>query len=287
MLDLAPRMQLDRYKIHDIEVVVDRLQVTDDMKLRLSQSVQKTLQLGKDLLFLLVNDTNTVVQYSKQLMCIETGISYEEPSPNAFSFNSPYGACPVCKGIGQEYTIDLNAVMPDKSLSIADGAILPLGEARDSYYFKMVEQLAKKKKFSLKTPVEDLSEAALNLVLYGHEEGSDADPEELDKDDYPGVVNMVVRWFTDSSSDMVREWAEKYMMLTPCTSCKGARLKEESLWFKIDETNIADLSNLDLISLHNWFEGLETRLDKKQRSEERRVGKECLRLCRSRWSPYH
>jgi len=276
--ELVPKMQVDRYKMHDIEVVIDRLVVEQDMKVRIGQSIQQSMQIGKGLIFILDHDNDKLIQYSKKLMCAETGISYEEPSPNTFSFNSPYGACPVCKGIGQEYTIDLNAVMPDKSLSIADGAILPLGEARDSYYFKMVEQLAKKKKFSLKTPVEDLSEAALNLVLYGHEDGSDADSEELDKDDYPGVVNMVVRWFTDSSSDMVREWAEKYMMLTPCTSCKGARLKEESLWFKIDETNIADLSNLDLISLHNWFEGLETRLDKKQNA----IAKDILKEIRSR-----
>ena len=276
--ELVPKMQVDRYKMHDIEVVIDRLVVEQDMKVRIAQSVQQSMQIGKGLIFILDHDNDKLIQYSKKLMCAETGISYEEPSPNTFSFNSPYGACPVCKGIGQEYTIDINAVIPDKSLSIADGAILPLGEARDSYYFKMVEQLAKKKKFSLKTPVEDLSKAALNLVLYGHEDGTDADPEELGKDDYPGVVNMVVRWFTDSSSDMVREWAEKYMMLTPCTSCKGARLKEESLWFKIDETNIAELSNLDLISLHKWFEELESRLDKKQNA----IAKDILKEIRSR-----
>ncbi len=276
--ELVPKMQVDRYKMHDIEVVIDRLVVEQDMKVRIAQSVQQSMQIGKGLIFILDHDNDKLIQYSKKLMCAETGISYEEPSPNTFSFNSPYGACPVCKGIGQEYTIDINAVIPDKSLSIADGAILPLGEARDSYYFKMVEQLAKKKKFSLKTPVEDLSKAALNLVLYGHEDGTDADPEELGKDDYPGVVNMVVRWFTDSSSDMVREWAEKFMMLTPCTSCKGARLKEESLWFKIDETNIAELSNLDLISLHKWFEGLESRLDKKQNA----IAKDILKEIRSR-----
>jgi excinuclease ABC subunit A len=172
----------------------------------------------------------------------------------------------------------LNAVIPDRSISIADGAILPLGEARDSYYFKMVEQLAKKKKFSLKTPVDQLSETALNLVLFGNEEGLTVEPADLEKDVYPGVVNMVVRWFTDSSSDMVREWAEKYMMLKPCASCNGTRLKEESLWFKIDETNIAELSNMDLISLNDWFKDLEKRLDKKQNA----IAKDILKEIRSR-----
>ncbi len=275
--ELVPKMQVDRYKMHDIEVVVDRLVVEADMKVRIAQSIQQSMQIGKGLIFILDHETEKIIQYSKKLMCAETGISYEEPSPNSFSFNSPYGACNVCKGIGQQYNIDLNAVIPDRSKSIADGAILPLGEARDSYYFKMVEQLAKKKKFSLKTPVDQLSESALNLVLFGNEEGLDAE-ESIDKEDYPGVVNMVVKWFTDSSSDMVREWAEKYMMLTPCTSCKGSRLKEESLWFKIDETNIAELSNLDLISLHNWFEGLESRLDKKQNA----IAKDILKEIRSR-----
>ncbi len=276
--ELVPKMQVDRYKMHDIEVVIDRLVVEADMKVRIAQSIQQSMQIGKGLIFILDHDTDKLIQYSKKLMCAETGISYEEPSPNTFSFNSPYGACPVCKGIGQQYTIDLNAVIPNRSISIADGAILPLGEARDSYYFKMVEQLAKKKKFSLKTPIDQLSESALNLVLFGNEDGLDAESADLEKDDYPGVVNMVVRWFTDSSSDMVREWAEKYMMLKPCVSCNGTRLKEESLWFKIDETNIAELSNMDLISLNDWFKDLEKRLDKKQNA----IAKDILKEIRSR-----
>ena len=140
--DLVPKMQVDRYKIHDIEVVIDRLAVTDDMKVRLSQSVQKSLQLGKDLMFLLINDDNKVVQYSKQLMCEDTGISYEEPSPNAFSFNSPYGACPVCKGLGNVYTIDMESVLPDKTKSVKEGAIVPLGEERESSVFRQVTAFA-------------------------------------------------------------------------------------------------------------------------------------------------
>ena len=139
VMDLTPKLQVDRYKIHDIEVVVDRLAVTDDMKVRISQSVQQTLKMGKDLMFLLINDTNTVAQYSKQLMCLDTGISYEEPSPNAFSFNSPYGACPVCKGLGNIYTIDMNAVVPDKTKSVNEGGIVPLGEEREASVFQQVK----------------------------------------------------------------------------------------------------------------------------------------------------
>src|SRR4029077_15938783 len=152
--DLAARMQVDRYKIHDIEVVVDRLPVTDDMRVRLSQSVQKSLQTGKDLMFLLINDNNNVVQYSKQLMCEDSGISYEEPSPNSFSFNSPYGACPTCKGLGSIYQVSMDAVIPDRDKSINEGAIIPLGAERESYIFKQVQQLARKMKFSLDVPVK-------------------------------------------------------------------------------------------------------------------------------------
>ena len=169
--DLAPKMQVDRYKIHDIEVVIDRMAVTDDMKTRLSSSVQKALQMGKNLLFILLNDDNRLLQYSKQLMCEDTGISYEEPSPNSFSFNSPYGACPTCKGLGAVYQISMDAVIPDRSKSINEGGIAPLGGEREAYMFRQVQQLAKKNKFSLDLPIGEMPKKALNLVLYGNETG--------------------------------------------------------------------------------------------------------------------
>src|SRR4026209_1600681 len=164
--DLVPKMQVDRYKIHDIELVVDRLQVTDDLKSRLSQSVQQTLKLGKDLMFLLVEEKN-LVQFSKQLMCEDTGISYEEPSPNAFSFNSPYGACPVCRGLGTMYHVNMDSIIPDPSLSINEGGIAPLGGERDAWVFRQVQELAKKNKISLTTPTNKLNKKTLNILLYG------------------------------------------------------------------------------------------------------------------------
>src|SRR6516162_7078014 len=142
--DLVAKMQVDRYKIHDIEVVIDRLAVTADMKTRIGQSVQTALNMGKGLMFLLINDDNKVAQYSKQLMCDETGISYEEPSPNSFSFNSPYGACPVCKGMGAVYRISMESVIPDWNLSINEGGIAPLGEEREAWVYKQVQEIAKK-----------------------------------------------------------------------------------------------------------------------------------------------
>src|SRR5579862_22706 len=160
--DLVAKMQVDRYKIHDIEIVIDRIEVDQEMKVRLSQSIQRSLQTGKDLMFILINDQDKIVQYSKQLMCEDTGISYEEPSPNSFSFNSPYGACPACKGLGFVYQVSMDAIIPDTGKSINEGGIAPLGEEREAYVFKQVQQLAKKNKFSLDTPIKDLPTKALN-----------------------------------------------------------------------------------------------------------------------------
>src|SRR5436853_4279495 len=154
--DLVPKMQVDRYKIHDIELVVDRLHVTSDLKARLSQSVQQTLKLGKDLMFVQIEGETKVIQYSKQLMCEDTGISYEEPSPNSFSFNSPYGACPTCKGLGTMFKVNMEAVIPDASLSISEGGIAPLGEEREAYVYRSVQELAKKHKISLSLPINKL-----------------------------------------------------------------------------------------------------------------------------------
>lgn len=288
VMDLAPRMQVDRYKIHDIEVVVDRLQVTEDMKLRLSQSVQKSLQIGKDLLFILINDNNEIAQYSKQLMCIDTGISYEEPSPNAFSFNSPYGACPICKGLGTVNQINMESVIPDDNKTIKEGGIIPLGEERDAHSFKMVQQTARKNKINLDKPIKDLPIKSLNLILYGTEEVDETEVMEVSMEEteggiydgeYEGVINMVKRWFTsNNTSEAVREWAEQFMSMTACQNCNGTRLKKESLWFKVDERNIAELSEMDLDKLGKWFAEIEKRLSDKQNS----IAKDVLKEIRER-----
>jgi excinuclease ABC subunit A len=284
ILDLKERMQVDRYKIHDIELVVDRVQVLDDARTRISQSVQKALQMGKGLLFIMDNDTEKVSQYSKQLMCEDTGLSYEEPSPNTFSFNSPYGACPRCKGLGTIYQIDMDEVIPDYSRSINEGGLAPLGEARDTYTFKQVQQLAKKFKFSLSAPLSDLSQKTLNLLLFGDENGKlemDLDfteTAEAYSTEYEGVVNTVRRYFNDTSSDAIRNWAESFMKLHTCPECNGARLKKESLFFKVDEKNIAELGAMDLDKLQVWFKDIEKRLDNKQNV----IAKDILKEIRER-----
>jgi excinuclease ABC subunit A len=284
--DLVPKMQVDRYKIHDIEIVIDRLAVSPEFKLRLSQSVQKSLQVGKDLMFLLVNESSKVIQYSKHLMCEDTGISYEEPSPNSFSFNSPYGACPVCKGLGAVYQVSMDAIMPDNTKSINEGGIAPLGEERESYIFKQVQQLARRNKFSLDVPLKEMPAKALNLVLYGHEKGSTGVEPGFDEtaasEEYPaefeGVVNQLKRWFTSVSSDAMRDWIEKFMELKTCSECKGARLKKESLWFKVDGRNISELSEMNLNKLVLWFENIEKRLSSKQNL----IAKDILKEIRER-----
>ena len=272
VLELKEKMQVDRYKVHDIEVVIDRLTADKNSSQRLVESLQSALKIGNDQVMILNHDDATDVRLlSKLLMCAETGISYDEPSPNAFSFNSPYGACPQCKGLGTVYSIDMKAVMPDQSVSIADGGIAPLGLAKDTYIYQQVLALGKKYKFDVNKPISSLSEKALNMVLYGSEDSKidmaiDIEEEmtEVIPTQFEGIVNMVIRWFGDTKSEHVKQWAEKYMVVTNCPTCKGARLKKESLWFKIDEKNIFELSELNLSELKNWLKGIEKRLNKKQ-----------------------
>lgn len=306
--DLVPKMQVDRYVIHDIELVVDRLLVSDEMRSRLSQSVQQTLKLGKDLLFVApppaekdekkkaspVKKRNTLfdteengafeeTRYSKMLMCEETGISYEEPSPNAFSFNSPYGACPACKGLGTKHHINMEAVIADSSLSIKEGGIAPLGEERDAWVFRSAREVAKKHKIPLDKPVSSLTPKQLNIMLYGNEEGQVADQDfESSKFDpyapFEGVVNMLQRWFANPYSEAIREWTEDYMIVKPCETCLGTRLKKESLWFKVNGRNIAELSQMNLDNLAAWFDGIELMLDNKQKA----IAKDVLKEIRER-----
>ncbi len=273
--DLSPKMQVDRYKIHDIELVIDRLKVQDEFKLRISQSVQQALKLGKDLLLIEFEDEKSkkpvkgLSTYSRQLMCEDTGLSYEEPSPNAFSFNSPYGACPACKGLGTNFRVNMEAVIPEKNLSIKDGGIKPLGQEREAQVYKQLQAVAKKNKISLTTPIAKLTEASLNVLLYGNEEGieTEIDFENMAYDpegEYEGIINMLKRWFNNGYSESLRNWAEEYMELKPCDTCNGARLKKESLFFKVAEKNIAELSEWNIDILADWFGKVEKKLSSKQ-----------------------
>jgi len=284
--DLTERMQVDRYKIHDIELVVDRIAVEPDGLARLSSSIQQSLQLGKDLMFLLDADSNKLTQYSKQLMCADTGLSYEEPSPNTFSFNSPYGACPRCKGLGSVYQVNMEEVIPDTSKSIKDGAIVPLGAERESWTYQQAIAIAKKHKISITEPFKNLPAAQKNIILYGNEEGlityeaeeAGTYHTQVTQSDYEGVINILLRYFSETTSEGIRDWAEGFMMLQACPSCEGARLKKESLWFKVDHKNISELALFSLQELMDWFADLETRLSNKQNV----IAKDILKEIRDR-----
>lgn len=285
--DITPKMQVDRYKIHDIEVVIDRLQINDDMRERLSQSIHTAIQMGKGLIFFLLQKDNSIVQYSKLLVCADTGISYEEPSPNSFSFNSPYGACPKCKGLGQVYSISLDAIFPDKNLSIEKGGFAPVGIKREASIYKLIAKIARKNKIDVKVPVGELTESQRNILLFNSAQASiplTIDPEEYGDspvytEDFEGIIPMLKRWFSSSNaSDFMRDWVEEFLALTPCPSCEGQRLKKESLWFKIDNKNIAQLTQMSLDDLMQWFANIESRLSKKQNL----IAKDILKEIRDR-----
>lgn len=267
ILDLVAKMQVDRYKIHDIEIVVDRILVEKDSRKRLYTSIGQALKTAKGIIKI-ANKENKEQFFSRYLMDAESGISYDEPQPNTFSFNSPYGACPKCDGLGYIFEIDKNIVIPDKSLSIQKGAIVPLGPLRESWNFAVLKAVAKKYDFSLTTPVEKLSDEIIDMLLFGEEEpisltvsyGSYGAREY--KIQFAGIFKLLEEMsgkYSDESPAL-----EDFRTQVVCPSCHGDRLKVESLHFKIDNKNIAELSALDIVALNGWFDGLEERLNERQ-----------------------
>jgi len=281
VLDITPGMQVDRYKVHDIEVVVDRLKITEERRDRINTSLQTALKMGNGLIFIMDADTEDVTAFSKHLMDPESGISYEEPSPNAFSFNSPYGACPTCNGLGEINEVDLNKVIPDDSKSINDIGIAPFGEVRDNMTFKQLRKIAKKFNFTFATPVKEIPEKALQMILYGNNSGAKSN---YGANDYSynlaeeGIVNMLNRWYENSSSEKIRQWAEDFMSVNVCPDCEGDRLKRESRHFKLNNKNIADLARMDIAELHDWIGDLENHLNERQLA----IGTEVLKEIRLR-----
>lgn len=281
--EIQPKMQLDRYKIHDIEVVIDRIKVNKDDVQRLRESINKALKEGKGLLFIENLETNKITTYSKTLMCPSTGISYEEPSPNSFSFNSPYGACPHCKGLGVIKTADYTKVIPDDTKTILEQGIVPLGEYRDTYTYKMVEQILKQYKYTLKTPIHQLSKECLDVLLYGTDETFKVEAKDNPsrkssnthwKLTFDGVIHQINKSFTETSSEALRNWAENYISEVDCPECKGARLKKESLWFKLDNKNISDVAQFDLKELSEWVIQLPKKIAKNQNTIAKDIIKE-------------
>ena len=264
--EITAKMQVDRFKIHDIEIVVDRIVADPQDRFRISQSVARAMKEGKGVM-MAMEESGKVHHFSRFLMDPATGLSYDEPAPNLFSFNSPYGACPVCNGLGVIEEITEESVIPDKKLSISRGGILPLGEYRDIWIFKKVEAILKRYKVSLATPIKDIPKEVMRILLYG-----DDVPVAVASVKYPGTewntkfegIISFINKMREDGSDFTRKWTEDFTITRTCPECLGARLKKESLHFKLDSTNIAQLAELNISALSRWFDGLEGRLNEKQ-----------------------
>jgi excinuclease ABC subunit A len=281
IVDVVPKMQLDRYKIHDIETVVDRLIVTENDKKRLYTSIQSALKIAKGIIKISDKENNTY-HFSKYLMCPTTGISYDEPQPNSFSFNSPYGACPECDGLGYVFDVDEETVIPYPKLSIVNGGLAPLGEYRETWIFQVIKALGKKYNFSLSQPMEKLGKEAIDILLHGTDELLSV-PVEYNKwnvQNYQITFDGIIKMLEEQNEKKggISDDLDAFRVLKTCPLCEGARLKKESLHFKVDEKNIYELSSMDIDKLSKWFEDVEDRLSERQNV----IAKEILKEIRSR-----
>jgi excinuclease ABC subunit A len=267
ILDITAKMQVDRFKIHDIEIIIDRIIPDEKDRHRIGQSIGTAMKEGKGVI-MIMEESGKVHHFSKFLMDPKTGLSYDEPAPNNFSFNSPYGACQVCAGLGVIEEITEDSIIPDKKLSISRGGILPLGEYRDIWIFKKIEAILKRHKVSLTTPIKDIPKEVLKVLLYG-----DDVPVAVPSVKYPGtewntkfegIINFLQKQ-KDEGSEAIRKWVEDFTITRTCPECEGARLKKESLHFRIADKNIAQLAQLNINDLKNWFDSVEERLNDKQK----------------------
>jgi len=279
LMNITPGMRLDRYKTHNIEIVVDQIKVKAEDKKRINNSVNIAMKHGKGSLMVFDVEANNFSLMSKNLMCPTTGISYDEPAPNIFSFNSPYGACTKCNGIGVVSEIDLKKIIPNKNSTIKKGGIVPLGEYKNNHTFRQVEAIGKKFGFTLNTPIKEISEEAINFLLNGSNQSLTLTQEVagVTSDysiDFEGLVNIIIRQFEENKSRAVSRWATSFMNKVACSSCSGSRLKKESLYFKIDDKSIADIAQMDLESVYKWTINLEEKLSDNQKIIAKEVLKE-------------
>lgn len=278
IIDLVPGLQVDRYKTHDIEIVIDRIKVEESKFDRIKASLQMAYRMSSDFVMIHNMENDEIAPFSKRLMDPESGISYEEPSPNTFSFNSPYGSCKTCKGLGTVNSVSMDKVIPDDAKSINDVGIVPFGEVRDTHTFKQLRAIAKKYKFTFATPIKDIPKEALEVILNGGGKLSTKVPGISHDFVYnlaeEGLLNMLVRWYEESSSEKIRSWAEEFMEVITCPECSGYRLMKESLHYKIAEKHIGELSSMDLGQLYDWSMNVEKDLSKKQKAIAKDVLKE-------------
>jgi len=281
IIGITKGMKLDRYKTHDIEIVIDRLKISDDVDNdnRLTESIKTAMYHGENVLLVIEHNTTETRYFSRDLMCPESGISYPNPEPNSFSFNSPKGACSNCNGIGKLYEVTIDKIIPDTKKSIANGGIAPVGEEKNSWMFKQLETIAERYGFKLTDAIKKIPKEALEIILHGGNEQFEIQSKNLGvtrnyKIDFEGIVAFINSQYNDNSSATIKRWAKEYMNHNDCSVCNGSRLKKESLHFKIHEKNISELAKMDIVDLTTWIRDLDTHLSEKQKQIASEVIKE-------------
>ena len=281
IVDITKRMMLDRYKIHDIEIVIDRLKIDANTQStsRLIESINTAMYHGENVLMVIDEDTKNVRYFSRDLMCPSSGISYPNPEPNNFSFNSPKGACQECNGIGTLYKVNETKIIPNPSLSIKNGGLAPQGVQKDSWLFRQLELIGQRFNFKLSDPISSIPKEALQIILYGGKDDFSVDSKTLGVSrnytiNFEGIANFLESQYKNSDSRSIQRWAKNYMDNIECPSCGGSRLKKESLYFKINSKNIAELSEMDVVELSEWFKELPKHLSKNQAIISKEILKE-------------
>lgn len=279
--DIESGMKLDRYKVHDIETVIDRLAIddTEDTQKRLSDSIKTAMYHGEDVLMVIEQESREVRYYSRNLMCPSSGISYPNPEPNNFSFNSPKGACDHCNGLGVVNEINIHKIIPDPKISIKKGGFAPLGEYKNSWIFKQIETIGEKYGFKLTDAIEKIPAEAMDMILNGGKEKFSVSSKTLGinreyKIDFEGISAFIKNQYDESGSSSIKRWAKDFMDEIECPVCHGSRLKKESLYFKVNGLNIAELSQMDIADLAEWFNVLEDFLSDKQKAIAHEIIKE-------------
>ena len=270
IVDIKQGMKLDRYKVHDISLVIDNLFVDDDFESKkvLTESIKIAMKYGNETIFILDSESGSPRYFSRNLMCPDSGISYPKPEPNTFSFNSPKGMCESCLGLGIEYVLNINKLIPDSSISINDGGISPIGKKDNSWIFRQLELISKYYDFSMNTPIKDIPKEGLDFILNGGKKNFTINSKELGLSreyniDYQGIETFVKDQLNNNESKNLRRWAVQFLDKNTCKSCNGSRLKKESMYFKILDKNINDLSTMDLIELSIWTKDLGGKLSKR------------------------
>jgi excinuclease ABC subunit A len=273
--DIERGMKLDRYRIHDIEIVIDRLLVSPGDQKRIYDSVVTSMRHGGKAMMVMDFETGETRHFSRALMCPTTGISYPEPEPNLFSFNSPYGACPSCSGLGEVSEADREKIIPDPTLSIKKGGLAPLGEYKHTWVFEKINSYLSQEGYLLTTPIMDIPEDVLNVLLYGNEDMERSRKSTLVT--FEGIIHFITR-HSDESSAAIQRWAQSFMNRKTCPVCQGTRLKLEAHYFKIGDRHIGELSSMDLSELGRWFSNVEDLLNE----DQKRIGSEILKEIRNR-----